>query len=136
MSGIQIGEILQNILTAEQWKELKIFMLEGQTKDTYPEICRGELHICLESRNAWIGEQHLGLTKYGFDVLCLLARHPRRVFSKEQIYEHVWEKESGKTDNATRCVISGLRKKLQQYIDKEYIQTVRGIGYKFVIPEA
>ena len=136
MSGIQIGEILQNILTAEQWKELKIFMLEGQTKDTYPEIRRGELHICLESRNVWIGEQHLGLTKYEFDVLCLLARHSGRVFSKEQIYAHTWEKEIGNVDNAVRCVITSLRKKLKEYTDKYYIQTVRGIGYKFEIPEA
>ena len=110
-------------------------MLEGQTKDTYPESRHGELHICLESRNVWIGEQHLRLTKYEFDVLCLLARHPRRVFSKEQIYAHAWEKEIGNVDNAVRCVITSLRKKLRQYTDKDYIRTVRGIGYKFVIPE-
>ena len=107
-------------------------MLEGQTKDTYPEIRRGELHICMESRNAWIGEQHLGLTKYELDVLCLLARHPGRVFSKEQIYAHAWEKDIGIVDNAVRCVITSLRKKLKQYTDKEYIQTVWGIGYKFI----
>ena len=111
-------------------------MMEGQTKDTYPEIRRGELHICLKSRNVWIGEQHLGLTKYEFDVLCLLARYSDRVFSKEQIYERIWVKENGNTDNAVRCVIASLRKKLKQYTDKDYFQTVREIGYKFVIPEA
>ena len=111
-------------------------MLEGQTKDTYPEIRRGELHICLESRNAWIGEQHLGLTKYEFDVLCLLVRHPGRVFSKEQIYAHAWENEIGNVDNAVRCVIASLRRKLRKYTDQEYIQNVWGIVYKFKIPEA
>lgn len=111
-------------------------MLEEKSEDALAEICSGGLHICPESRDAWIGEQHLKLTRYEFDLLCLLARHPDRVFSKEQIYVHVWKKESGKTDNATRCVISSLRNKLKQYTDKEYIQTVRGIGYKFVIPEA
>ena len=111
-------------------------MLEEKSEDTLPEICSGGLHICLESRDAWMGGKYLELTRHEFDLLCLLARHPGRVFLKEQIYEHVWEKESGKTDNATRCVISSLRKKLKQYADKEYIQTVRGIGYKFVIPEA
>lgn len=44
-----------------------MYMLDGQTEDILPEIRSGELCICMESRNAWIGEKFLELTKYGFD---------------------------------------------------------------------
>lgn len=89
-----------------------------------------------ESREAWLGKHLLALTRYEYDLLYLLARHPGGVFTKEQIYTHVWKEEIRITDNAVQCVISSLRRKLKKYTDKEYIQTVWGIGYKFIVPEA
>lgn len=58
-----------------------MYMLDGQTEDILPEIRSGELCICMESRNAWIGEKFLELTKYGFDALRLLTCHPRTTVS-------------------------------------------------------
>ena len=83
-----------------------------------------------------MGKHPLILTRYEFDLLCLLAWHPGRVFSKEQIYVNVWKEEIGIADNAVQCVISSLRRKLKKYTDTEYIQTVWGIGYKFIVSEA
>ena len=99
--------------------------------DTLQEVCRGELRICPESREVWMGKHLLELTRYEFELLCLLARNPGRVFSKEQIYAYVWREDIGTADNAVQCVISSLRRKLKKYTDKEYIQTVWGIGYNF-----
>ena len=94
------------------------------------------MHICPDGRNVWLESYPLTLTRYEFDLLCLLARHPGKVFSKEQIYANVWKEEIGIADNAVQCVISSLRRKLKKYTDTEYIQTVWGIGYKFIVPEA
>ena len=55
---------------------------------------------------------------------------------KEQIYQAVWKEEPENVKNAVSCVIAKIRQKLRKYTKKEYIQTVRGIGYKFVdVPE-
>ena len=104
--------------------------------NTLPDVCCEELHICPDGRNVWLEKHPLTLTRYEFDLLCLLARHPGRVFTKEQIYTHIWKEEISILDNAVQCVISSLRKKLRKYTDQEYIQTVWGIGYKFIVPEA
>lgn len=73
---------------------------------------------------------------YEFQTLVYLASQPGRVFTKEQIYQAVWKEEPENVKNAVSCVIAKIRQKLRKYTKKEYIQTVRGIGYKFVdVPE-
>ena len=62
-----------------------------------------------------------------FAMLCLLVNYPGWVFTKEHIYEEVYG------DNTIYCLVYSLRKKLEA--NSKYIQTVRGVGYKFVIPE-
>ena len=68
---------------------------------------------------------------YEFKPLVYLARQPGRVFTKEQIYQAVWNEEPLDADNAVYCAISSIRKKLRKLTTKEYIQTVWGVGYKF-----
>ena len=51
---------------------------------------------------------------------------PRRVFTKEQIYEYAWGNEDGVDDNTIRVIISRLRDK----IGSRYIKTIRGLGYR------
>ena len=66
------------------------------------------------------------LTKVEYRVLELLMRQPRRVFTKEQIYEYAWENQYVVDDNTIRVIISRLRDK----IGSEYIKTIRGLGYR------
>lgn len=72
-----------------------------------------------------------------FRALYLLAEHPGWVYSKKQIYHAVYGNKSNvDIDNTIYCLIRDLRKKFKDnksYVD--CIQTVRGVGYKFVIPE-
>lgn len=69
---------------------------------------------------------------YEFQTLVYLASQPDQVFTKEQIYQAVWKEEPVDTDNAVCCIISSIRRKLRKVTTKEYIQTVWGVGYKFV----
>lgn len=79
------------------------------------------------------GETDISLSKLEYGVLYLLAKHPGWIFSKEQIYEFVWEEHSNSYFNAVTNTISRLRKKLaDESIKIEYIQTVPGHGYKFL----
>lgn len=71
------------------------------------------------------GEEY-ELTKAEYKVLELFMRHPRRVFTKEQIYEYAWENEYAVDDNTIRVIISRLRDK----IGNDTIKTIRGLGYR------
>ena len=94
------------------------------------------LTIYPDQYRIFMGEREVNLTNLEFGVLLYLAQRPQCIFSKRQIQEAVWKEETESYENAVQCIISGLRKKLKKYSNKEYIQTVRGVGYKFEIPEA
>ena len=68
----------------------------------------------------------------GLWTLVYLANQPGRVFTKEQIYQAVWKEEPVEVSSAVFCIIANIRQKLRKVTKKEYIQTVRGVGYKFV----
>ena len=71
------------------------------------------------------------LTKREYMILELLMRKPEKVFTKNNIYESVWNEEFLGEDNAVNVHISNIRQKLAKVNDKEnYIQTVWGIGFK------
>ncbi|MFQ6603992.1 MAG: response regulator [Fidelibacterota bacterium] len=76
-----------------------------------------------------IDGQRIDLTKSEFRILSLLASHPGWVYTRNQIIEYVHGDHYPVTDRSVDFQIVGLRKKIK---DKgEFIQTVRGVGYKF-----
>ena len=80
-------------------------------------------------------ERAISLTKTEYGALEYMVKHPRQILSHIQIYEAVSTGEADDINNAVQCVISSLRRKLRKCTAKEYIQTVRGVGYKFIVPE-
>src|SRR5919199_454673 len=72
------------------------------------------------------------LTTREFDVLALLASHPGRVYSREQIMRHLWNGEFFGEARAADVHIQHIRKKIEpDPKNPRYVQTVRGAGYKF-----
>ena len=69
---------------------------------------------------------------YEFQTFVYLASQPGRVYTKEHIYQAVWKEEPVEVSSAVFCIISNIRQKLREVTTKEYIQTVWGVGYKFV----
>ena len=78
---------------------------------------------CTVTKNGETAE----LTKNEFKVLELLMGNPRRVFTKEQIYESAWYDADAVDDNTIRVIISRLRDK----VGGEHIKTIRGLGYRY-----
>ena len=73
--------------------------------------------------------QEIELTYTEFEILKLLAKHPGIVFSKEQIYDVVWKEPYSGDYN---IVMSHIREKIEDDPGHPvYIQTVRGVGYRF-----
>ncbi|PGT79094.1 MULTISPECIES: response regulator transcription factor [Bacillaceae] len=68
-----------------------------------------------------------------YQLLCLLAEHPNRVYSVEDLFELIWGGESLGDHRTVMVHISNLRKKIEPIpADPMYIVTVRGMGYKFI----
>ena len=86
----------------------------------------------IKTYQIWIeGEELKKLTRQEFEILRLLAQNPKRVFSKEAIFTYAWQEEYMGETKTLDVHISNKRKKIKNITDKEYIQTVWGIGYRF-----
>ena len=98
----------------------------------HPPIKHKGLSIDPLRRQVSIDGRQVTLTVKEFDILHLLASYPGIVFSKEQIYEHVWNDDFRFTTTSVSDLISSLRKKLGLNArNNQYIQTVHGAGYRF-----
>ena len=92
----------------------------------------GALSIDLRLRRVSRDGTDIALTPKEFDILYFLARNRGEVFTKEQIYQAVWEKDYLLDDSNIMAFIRKLRKKIEPNPDApEYILTIWGIGYKF-----
>lgn len=92
-----------------------------------------ELMINPTYRQVSLEGNWLNLTRKEFDLLYFLASSPGQVFTREQIYRNVWHGETDyHVDEAVKSSIKALRKKLNP-ASKEYIENVRGVGYRFVV---
>jgi len=68
-----------------------------------------------------------------FEILSFLAKNQGKIVTKQQIYEEVWQEQYSYDDNNIMSYISKLRKKIEPNPNKPtYIQTVKGIGYRFI----
>ena len=85
----------------------------------------------LERREVMRNNDKIALTYTEFEILQLLAQNPGRVFSKEQIYDMVWQEPYSGDYNIVMSHISHIREKIEDPSHPGYIQTVWGVGYKF-----
>lgn len=101
-----------------------------------PPIKHSGLSIDPLRRRVDIDGNTVSLTVKEFDILYFLSRYPGIVFSKEQIYERIWDEDYRYATTSVSDLISSLRKKLGLNArDNRYIQTVYGVGYRFANPE-
>lgn len=70
------------------------------------------------------------ITRQEFSILELLLKHPKKVFSKEEIFEYAWEEAYMGEKKTLDVHISNIRKKIKSVTSKEYIETIWGIGYR------
>lgn len=85
-----------------------------------------------QTRVVLLDGQALELTGKEFDLLYFLAAHKGQIFTKRQIYQQVWGEAYAFDDNNIMSFISKLRKKIEPDVAEPFfIQTVRGVGYRF-----
>lgn len=90
-----------------------------------------ELILDLGKNTASLRGIELSLTAKEFSILELLMKYPDKIFSKANLFQSVWNTEYISEDNTLNVHISNLRNKLKAVCpDKEFIDTVWGIGYR------
>jgi DNA-binding response OmpR family regulator len=94
----------------------------------------GDLVLDRESVTVTAAGKALSLTVREFEILALLMGHPKKVYTREQIYRQVWGEEFMGDDNTVNVHISNLRSKLAKASPTEYIKTVWGVGFKMSDP--
>lgn len=91
------------------------------------------LEIYLNSYECYVNGEKIQLSTREMEILIILAKNPNHVWSAENLYDHIWGFESVGDVQTIKVHISNLRKKLHQQMPSlNYIETVRGFGYKFI----
>ena len=109
---------------------------KNKVTNSKPDILEiGPLIINKDSHEVkTISGKVIQLTALEFGVLYLLASHPNRVFSAEDIFERVWQQESVVSAKTVMVHVSHLRDKIEEATDGEkVIETVWGVGYKIEV---
>lgn len=90
-----------------------------------------DLLIDPSTRQVFVHGNELKMTRKEFDLLFWLASNPGKVFTREQLYDHVWDEQSAyNVDSVIKTHISSLKQKLSK-ANQEYIKNVWGVGYRF-----
>ena len=110
---------------------VKAVLKRGERKSDNIEVQRqfGELKIDVDSHEVFVNDDHVSLTALEFKLLRQLVDRRGRVQSRDQLLSDVWGYSSDVTTRTVDTHIKRLREKLGDM--GKYVQTIRGVGYKF-----
>lgn len=85
------------------------------------------IYIDKESFTVYINQLPITVSRKEFELLHLMASHPGKIFTRDEIFEKVWKRKANPKDRTIDVHILRLRKKLGD----EFISTQKGVGYRF-----
>lgn len=93
------------------------------------------LELDSSTRRVTFNQKEISLTKKEFDLLHYLLLHKNRILTRLQLTEHIWGNilEDDYDSNYIDVHIKNLRKKLNAYIPNDWLETIRGVGYRLTI---
>mgnify|MGYP001815336653 CR=1 FL=1 len=86
------------------------------------------LKISREYYSVFKNNKEIQLPRKEFEILSFMAEKPNRLFSREEIFNHIWGTDTIVGERTMDVYIRKIRSK----IGEDYIRTVKGVGYKFV----
>ena len=124
-------DIMECAAYAQALTDLSSEQYEGKRR-YYTRAIGKDLVIDPLYRQTYLAGAELDLTRREFDLLYFLASNPGQVFSRVQLYRNVWCSDNDfAIDETVKTCIKALRRKLAP-AGREYIQNLRGVGYRFV----
>lgn len=97
---------------------------------TSKQLIYQDIELNVDLKEATVNQTLLSLTPKEFDILEMMMQNPQKVFSKQNLYQSVWNETYTYDDNTINTHMSNIRKKLKEHSDSDYIETVWGMGYK------
>ena len=139
VSGLRLGAddyltkpFLQNEFIARVQSLIRRYTIFNAKHEELDTLSFKGLAINRLLRLVNVNNDAIKLTAKEFDLLLFLASNQGQVFTKEQIYNHVWREEYSYDDSNIMSFISKLRRKIKNAeLDLDYIQTIHGVGYRF-----
>ncbi len=134
--GLEVGAddyVVKPFSTRELMARVKTVLRRAQPKpsEATPALNVGELRLDTSRREVTFRGLRLELTSIQFDVLRLLMSQPGRVFSREELLNHVWGYDYYGDTRTVDSTVKRLRARLRQVAgDVELISTIRDVGYK------
>lgn len=106
------------------------------TPNTAPQLTNKikheQMEIYPEGREVYICSVQVDLTQIEFDLLCLLARYPKRAYTRDMLLEQVWGQDFFGDARTVDTHIKNIREKAERAgLEYNPIKTVWGVGYKF-----
>lgn len=92
----------------------------------------GDLSVDTRGARVFLDGQLIKLTSHEFRMLSYLMHHQERVISRTELVEHIYDQDFDRDSNTIEVFVGRLRKK----IGSDRIETVRGLGYRLIDPEA
>lgn len=105
---------------------------EGRRQPAARICFEGKLAIDYDSHAVFWGTQEIGFSNKEFEIIQFLSRNAGMVFDRESIYEKIWGIDGEGDSIVVKEHIRNIRNKLAVHTDIPYIQTVWGIGYKWI----
>lgn len=95
-----------------------------------------DLLIDIDKREVWRSGKQIALTYKEFDLIWFLVQNPYRVLSRDKIYEYLWSHDPVISPASITVILGRLRSKIERDpANPQLLQTVWGVGYKFVPPD-
>lgn len=127
-------ELLARVKALLRRRELLAAEMGRQAEQAAGErLVAGDLLLDVAAHQVTKAGQPVALTPKEFDLLAFLMRHRGHVFSAERLLEQVWGYEPASDARTVPVHVRSLREKLEEQPSKpSRLQTVRGVGYRFV----
>ena len=109
-------------------------IVRRELKDSRMSLKLGDLRLEVATHRAWKREKQLVLSPKEFLLLKYFMNNPDIVLSRTAILEEVWDYSNNIDANVVDQYVSYLRKKIDYPFGDSSIETVRGVGYRFIIP--
>ena len=99
--------------------------------ETSEAVELGRLEINTDEHRVYAGGKEVPMSRYEFDILLLLAKNRGKIMTKSRIFDTVWDMSDTADENTLNVHMSRIRKKLKEADPEgDYIETVRGVGYR------
>ena len=108
----------------------------AESTNSQDVVSAGKITIDSEQHRIHIDNKIVDFSPTEFRLLHFLLTHPDRVFARDQLLDNVWGNQVYVEDRTVDVHIRRLRKVLEPFDCDSYINTVRGVGYRFSLPQA